>query len=382
MFEDLMRLCETDESFYYSDMRGEDGYLYRIFLYRLGSYSSFLLPGALESRGVMYRQEDHGFWTLVCRPMTKFFNWNENPFTTNLDFSHTEAIMVKEDGSLISTYIDGNGFLQLKSKGSIKSEQAIAARNWLKQHPEYEANLYQDTANGLTVNCEWTSPLNRIVEVYEVDRLIVIGARMRQSGLYAAHSVLVERYGQENVVKLLNVAPEEVEGMDVGEGVVIFFGNHAPAGSNFVKIKTGRYRTLHKLKDGVNNPGALYDAVLEERTDDLKSAFSDNAFIQKSIALMESLVVPQFNHYCKVVLAIHNQHKHCDRKTYAVGIKAMLLSELPEQQAAVAHGVCMMLYLGREYDLKETFSKATKVIITNQYAAQLTEEAPQWATLS
>lgn len=371
LFNQLMQLSEASESFYFSDMKGEDNALYRIFLYRLGSYSEFLLPSALESRGTMYRQLDNGEWRLVCRPFTKFFNWKENPFTMNLDFSKAQTIMVKEDGSLISTYLDANGILQLKSKGSVKSEQVFAARAWLNNHPDFEALLYENTATGFTVNCEWTSPLNRIVESYSTEKLTVLGAREMSSGMYVSHDALVKRYGADRVVRTIQIAPEDVSAMPTGEGVVVFFGNGASAGSNFTKIKTERYCTLHKLKDGVNNPNALFDAVLNEQVDDLKASFSDDGQVQMFVEVMESLVNTSFNQFCKIIRTVHSQLRDADRKTYAVQSKVVLQELLPEHQVGAAHSICMMKYLSKEYDYKSAFSKSSKSGIVDLYRRQI-----------
>ncbi|MFT2622084.1 RNA ligase, partial [Escherichia coli] len=44
---------------------------------------------------------------IASRPMEKFFNLNETPFTMNLDLSKVKYMLAKEDGSLVSTYLDG-----------------------------------------------------------------------------------------------------------------------------------------------------------------------------------------------------------------------------------------------------------------------------------
>lgn len=68
-------LCK--EAFYYRGFSIDDTY-YRIFNYRLASYSDFILPSALECRGIMFEVDFGGrYVNLVCRPMKKFFNVNE-----------------------------------------------------------------------------------------------------------------------------------------------------------------------------------------------------------------------------------------------------------------------------------------------------------------
>ena len=48
-----MRLTDTSEAFYFKDFPLNDA-IYRIFNYRLASYTEFLAPNALECRGHMF----------------------------------------------------------------------------------------------------------------------------------------------------------------------------------------------------------------------------------------------------------------------------------------------------------------------------------------
>ena len=43
-----------------------------------------------------------------------------------------------------------------------------------------------------------------------------------------------------------------------------------------VKIKTAWYLALHHTKDSINSPRRLFEAVLEEATDDMRSLFYDD----------------------------------------------------------------------------------------------------------
>ena len=54
LWNDLMALCASNEAFYFVDQT-KDGDKYRVFTYRLASYSDFLLPNALECRGHTFR---------------------------------------------------------------------------------------------------------------------------------------------------------------------------------------------------------------------------------------------------------------------------------------------------------------------------------------
>ena len=82
LYDDLMALVEESEAFYYKDFLAE-GVIYRIFNYRLASYTEFLRPGALECRGHMFEVTDDSREARAIRlaslPVEKFFNLNENP---------------------------------------------------------------------------------------------------------------------------------------------------------------------------------------------------------------------------------------------------------------------------------------------------------------
>jgi T4 RnlA family RNA ligase len=125
LYDNLIALTKANEAFYYQDFE-LDGKKYRIFNYRLASYTDFQQPGALECRGVMFEVQDEVAVRLASLPMEKFFNLNENPMTMNLDLTQVVRIEEKADGSLMSTYIH-NDQLRLKSKGSLFSEQALHA---------------------------------------------------------------------------------------------------------------------------------------------------------------------------------------------------------------------------------------------------------------
>ena len=81
LFDNLMALTQN-EAFYYVDAV-YGGKTYRIFNYRLASYSDFLLPDAFNARGTTFRLDDTGV-ELASLPPMKFFNLWENPQTLHI----------------------------------------------------------------------------------------------------------------------------------------------------------------------------------------------------------------------------------------------------------------------------------------------------------
>lgn len=371
LFAELTNLQTIADSFYSVDQIGNDGALYRIFLYRLARYSDFLLPSAMESRGTMFRENDDGTWELVCLPPEKFFNMGENPLSIGLDYSKAQYSMVKEDGSLISTYIDVNGKLALKTKGSLHSDQAKAADQWLQrpENEQYQHFLRVLTILDRTVNLEWTSPLNRIVVPYTEERLITLNARSRLTGKYASRPLLQSVISLENLVPLLDIPVHEVAQMQSGEGIVVYFGNeHTP---RFVKVKADAYLTLHRLKDGVHHPRPLFDAVIQETADDLKAAFATDPIVQKMITVMEDLVVPAFQEFQTTVNDFFTENQHLSKKDYAVKLNAYKSNW---RFGGGVFAVAMNRYIGRKDELVDIFCSAAKDAIVAEYRTIITKE--------
>lgn len=355
-----MELTSYNDAFFYKDFKHTDEYTYRIFNYRLAGWEEFhTLPGAMECRGIMYRFQDEE-WKIVCRPMEKFFNSHEGGVTH--DWSNPQSIMTKEDGSLISTFVDAHGELGVKSKGSLSSDHAIAAMKIIDDSPLLYNELMWITTQGLTVNMEYTSPLHRIVLSYNEPSLTVLSIRCNRSGEYLnpytidqvpPYKNLKERF--PSISKIM-VKDHYVEGMDVEEfvesissmkgieGFVIRKNNR-----EHVKLKTEEYLVLHHYKDNVNNPKSLYKAVLEEATDDLRELFVDDKAVLKTISKMEKLVRPLYNAMEMNTVVFHSSNEHLDRKSYAIKAK--------EELDSYTFHTAMMKYLGKPVDLKQVMMK-------------------------
>ena len=77
LYTNLITLCDGSDMFYFAD-HVKDDITYRIFNYRIASYTEFLLPDALECRGHTFRLKPDGEPdALVSWTLEKFFNINE-----------------------------------------------------------------------------------------------------------------------------------------------------------------------------------------------------------------------------------------------------------------------------------------------------------------
>lgn len=365
LYNELMALTKNNEAFYFADQILE-GKTYRIFNYRLASYTDFLVPSAMECRGHMFEidptvGDENGYdmaIRLAALPMSKFFNLNENPSTMNLDLSKIKEIQVKADGSLMSTYIHptNNKYgeeLRLKSKGSLSSDQALAAMKWLKTQPEFEDLLWLVTGAGYTVNLEWCSPEHRIVLGYMEPHLKVLNARSIKTGEYKSHSYLVKMFGEDHVIKNIETPDPTAfiatvpEMQDDIEGFVVTLDS----GLRF-KIKTAKYLSLHHAKDSINNPRRLFEAILDEGIDDLRSLFYTDPVAIKMIDEMQKKVDHLYNHMVKLVETFYEDNKHLDRKDYAIKGQAEL--------ERMFFGLAMNKYVGKDPEYKVWMKKHYK----------------------
>jgi T4 RnlA family RNA ligase len=107
-----------------------------------------------------------------------------------------------------------------------------------------------------------------------------------------------------------------------GEGYVVTINAAKPYQ---VKLKNNRYCILHKTKDSVNNAAKLFEAVITECTDDMRSMFADDPYSLNLIMEMEKKVIPIYNAVIKRVEEFHSANKHLERKDYAILAKEVFL---------------------------------------------------------
>lgn len=346
LFNALEALIANGETFYRQEFL-LDGHRYWIYNYRLASYTEFERPSGRECRGHMFELDLDGKpIRLAALPMQKFHNLNECPLTMNLDLSQVDTVELKADGSLMSTFIHVNQ-LRFKSKGSLFSEQALDAIKWIESDPEFKFALYSVDLKGYTVNLEWCAPHNRIVIGYEKPHLMVLNARNRETGQYMDRADLdlhfwghtiprVDTNGLDSAafVKSIPAMQDDIEGYI------------ARIGDLWFKVKTEKYMSLHHAKDSINNPRRLFEAVVDEGVDDLRSMFAHDVLAIKQIDEMLEKVTGLYNHLVTVVEQYHAENKGKDRKDYAIGAQSL------ELKGIRLLGLVMTLYLGKDPDFK------------------------------
>ncbi len=362
IYNNLLKYTQTGETFYFADQMWK-GVKYRIFSYRLGGYTEFMQPDALEGRGIMFQLDENDQPVrLAARPMHKFFNLDENPSTMNLNLAqeNISIVMDKVDGSLISSWVDHEGELQLKSKTSLSSDQVRMAWDVLKaegpvwyQSGEEQLDisllgwLRQCDHHVATVNMEYLGPDNQIVIGYDKPQLRVLNTRLLEPTTHDEEYDLSMHYWDQHPFFAYAAGSypvgydlKELDGKQGIEGVVVVL-----VSGEWFKLKTPWYAALHKTKDSINSKRKLFECVVSEASDDLKAMFHADPISIAKIVEMEEKIRPVFNHAIKSVEDYYAANKDLDRKSFA--IKGQ--QELPRELFSLA----MSKYLGREVDYKE-----------------------------
>ena len=362
IYQELMDLVKRNEAFFFKDFT-LNNQIYRIFNYRLASWTDFQEPSALNCRGVMYNVTNAEDPKLVSLAPEKFFNYEEGG-VDHAKYRFGDK-MVKMDGSLISTYIHENE-IYLKTKGSLFSEQALAAMKLLEKDEKFKIELKDLVSQGYTINLEYTSPDNRIVVPYQEENLTVLSMRSHEDGktLFASKlKQFLQNNGYENILKNI-VEYETIQAYNINHFSFVESIRNEQEGEGYVteiivdedysyltKIKNIKYITLHQAKESVNSPMKLFEAVIEESTDDLRSLFSNDPYVLSKIEEMEHYVRPIYNHLIKEVESFYHQNKSLDRKDYA--IKA-------QKENRDLLGLKMNLYLNKPVNYKEFSKKHAK----------------------
>lgn len=365
----LIKLTETDSEFFYAEQI-LDNKIYHIFNYRLAPYESFMNPKvadsyiALSARGIMFDVTDKENIKISSRPMNKFFNIEQG----EVDRSNMKLVgyMDKLDGSLISTYLH-NGELKLKTKGSIKSEQAIAAMEWLDlpENSEMKNFLkFHTEKNNLTVNMEWTAPDNQIVLFYPEASLRILNMVNNKNGKI----LTAENIDKENLVnkdifvkshKIPNMSLdniiESIRNEQGNEGYILEFSD-SEGNSHLVKVKNIWYVNLHQIKSNLNTTAKIIETIIDETSDDVRVLFAEDKHFLDNITRLENVVSPRISKIEADIEKFYSDNKELSRKDYAIKAQSELQSYM---------SLAMNLYIGKETNYKEFFKKQIDKIFSD-----------------
>jgi T4 RnlA family RNA ligase len=216
----------------------------------------------------------------------------------------------------------------------------------------FRAELIKGEELGCTIIMEWCAPDNRIVLPYMEPHLKVLGVRNRADGSYIHYNEIDCEHFPETLnrwTQIIDVDPtfitpaeyiESVDDMQKVEGVVFRMAN-----GQRVKKKGQWYLALHHTKDSITIPRRLFETVLEEASDDLRTLFHDDPLAIQMIEDMEAFVEKKYNHMVDTVERFYERNKHMERKDYAILGKSEL--------EGMYFGLAMSRYVGREVNYKD-----------------------------
>lgn len=345
LFNQLMNLMDIeDKPFFFEDTKINEEYSYRVFCYNIPGYMQYQLPFARETRGSMFliKNDTKEFVSLVVLPMPKFFTYGEQPETEKLDLSKVKRFTLKVDGSLVSSYIDFNGDLAFKTKRSPSQDNF---------NELIESVLYFELKEELkeltkthTVDCELTSPTNRVILEYKDTNLSVLKVRSRETGLFK------EIHSEEFKNKYPHIAKIIVEELDIGlldglskknnnidckgiEGGVVEMSD-----GTLAKIKTRYYLTQNRfanLQDFKKRNRLMVEACIEETFDELRTLFfyrkrSENYDAEGIVADMDSVekqVREIYNPLYSKIMGFYNENKELSLEEYTEKAKEEKMHE-------------------------------------------------------
>lgn len=372
LFDELMAVTARDKTkFFYKDFKSALDTDFRVFSYHLASYTDWLEPSALECRGIMFEMDGDTPVRIASRPMEKFFNLNECPFTIGLDLSTTVMVTAKEDGSLISSYID-KGRLGMKSKTSVYSQQAAEALQWISapSNDAFKQRVTELANAGYTCNFEYVAPTNRIVLEYQDRNLILLNVRENETGDYVPYTELFK----DGVLRPYLVRGYEfdtsnedfVEQIRDQEGIEGFIFE-LKSGQKF-KLKTKWYSALHHTKDSINNNQRLFEVIIAGGSDDIKAMFFGDDYAITKIEKFEDIYRNYLTEAMSEIETLYSSIAGKDRKDYAVTAQTVL------KQKPGLFGIVMLAFgNGIDYDkiverISSVFMKEHKSLVPSEYA--------------
>ena len=208
---------------------------------------------------------------------------------------------------------------------------------------------------------EYTSPFNQIVVRYPRSRLTVLSLRSHRTGqsFYADRLLPLLEENQcstmiEHLVSYRLISTEQTQSEFIsqirqeteGEGYVIeLLPEDQQRQAYLVKVKNHKYLLLHQTRTDLDNPKRLFQCIINEQTDDLRSLIVDDQESLKRLTWMEEQIRPKFNQMVQSVEQFYQDHRHLTRKDFAVTISK-------NEQMKVFLALLMNLYSGKESDYK------------------------------
>lgn len=366
LFNFCKEMIKNDESvFIQRSGITEGGLKYMIFDHYMCKFKTWEeYPEAKEMRGIMFEVSDLDiekaeFVDILARPMKKFFNWGENPFSTfPINQEDILSVYDKADGSIVTSYLDGDGVIRFKSRFSISSEQAINATNLLYTDKFKETlDILTDLHSyGFCADLEYVSPNNSIVLNYREDDLIFHNSRNMETGELKFFKEEITPLIEDSSFKLLFSNEETIEStwnklIDLKseltgvEGYVVNL-----TGGRRIKVKTNWYSYLHQVKDSVNSSRHLWKNVMEGNADDVRALYGNNPDMKETldrIDRFEDRYIQIVNKARKLFYKVYENSKNLTtKKDVAISSKEMT------KDVPIVFNMFMLCYDKNDYNFE------------------------------
>jgi len=320
--EKAMKIVKDKDAFYYKDEVCK-GKKFRIFNYRLATYSDFADDtDALELRGLTFDLETGNFYL----GLHKFFNDGENPFAM-IEWDKDDILDVREklDGSLIQTFFI-KGVLFVKTKGTFKSEQALAAEDFILNNDNYFNFIYDYSKRGYHIFFEYVSPFNQVVIPYNKTDLVLTQIRDK-NGNYLDYEELKNIAKEHNlsVAKEYNYTLEELRKLQKTEKGIegwVVRNKKYPLETQFRKIKTEDYHLKHSLLTGnAMQENIIVGSIIKENIDDIISTLQEGTEKRNYLEEVRNKVSHHYDKTIKELIKLLSFKNSMERKEFALQYK-------------------------------------------------------------
>lgn len=318
--------------------------------YMFADSDTFNSPEALECRGIAFDASGK----IVSRPLHKFFNVGEKPFTQLDKIKECEADIVavfeKLDGSMIAT-CNVNGKAVWRSKKAFHSEVVQLTNEYVKTNPNIQQFAQECVDIGLTAIFELTHPSAQIVVAQREPKMRLLHVRDNVTGeyvlLHSSHHIhdLIKRYKIERVSQFNKMSVSDlIESLPVmtqQEGYIIQFSN-----GDMVKLKCPWYLRLHHSITFLRERDIAL-LSLNEELDDVKGALTEAGIDLTEVNNVESKLKQILINISETVESVFDCGKNLSRKDFALKYKGHELFSL-----------LMIRYTGQEVNVAKWYEKS------------------------
>lgn len=278
------------------------------------------------SRGIIFDQD----YNIVARGYDKFFNYNE-PMAAQFDISDKVLAMEKVDGSLgIVFYNPLTKSVQVSTAGSLQSEQAIWATEFINTKYENLEELTRVLQNGWSALVEIIYPDNRIVVDYgDKQDLVLLGFR-HMKGYFISPKMVKENkslpwsgticnYAEIFFNDVLNMVCNSRLAGNEAEGFVCY----KPTTGELIKVKYEAYLQAHRIIYGITLKQVV-ETLQAGKYEELKQSIPEEFY-----GLLDSYYDTAMDYFStykdKVLEHINTVYatvgENVERKDYALWIK-------------------------------------------------------------